>query len=244
MTKLLMTRDCFKLLVSAAVGGIVVTFGALPHRFVRAVIAAQSADAARIEFFEARVRPLMATRCYDCHTDSAKGGLRMDSREALLKGGRRGPAIVIGKPEDSLLIKAVAHTHETLRMPKGASKLSDQEIGDLSQWIKDGAYWPAATEAKNDYLIKPEQKAFWSFQPVRDPAIPTVKGKTGDAPSPVDAFLLAKLEANNLTFNAPADKRTLIRRATFDLTGLPPTPEEVDAFLADKSSDAFAKVVD
>jgi cytochrome c553 len=244
MTKLLMTRDCFKLLVSAAVGGIVVTFGALPHRFVWAVKASQSADAAKIEFFEARVRPLIATRCYDCHTDSAKGGLRVDSREAMLKGGRRGPAIVIGKPEESLLIKAVAHTHETLRMPKGALKLNAQEIGDLSQWIKDGAYWPAATAAKNDYLIKPEHKAFWSFQPVHNPAVPTVKGKTGNAPTPVDAFLLAKLEANNLTFNAPVDKRTLIRRATYDLTGLPPTPEEIDAFLADRSSGAFAKVID
>jgi len=244
MNKLLITRDRFKSLVLAAVVGIVLTFGALPHSFVLTVEATQSADAAKIEFFETKVRPLMAARCYDCHTDSAKGGLRVDSREALLKGGRRGPAIVIGKPEDSLLIKAVAHTHETLRMPKGAPKLSDQEIGDLSQWIKDGAYWPAATEAKNDYLIKPEQKAFWSFQPVRNPTIPTVKGKTGEAPNPVDAFLLAKLEANNLTFNAPADKLALIRRATFDLTGLPPTPEEIDAFIADRSSDAFAKVID
>src|SRR5262245_66333926 len=97
MTKLLMTRDCFKLLVSAAVGGIVLTFGALPHRFVWANKATQSADSAKIEFFEARVRPLIATRCYDCHTDSSKGGLRMDSREAMLKGGRRGPAIEIGR---------------------------------------------------------------------------------------------------------------------------------------------------
>src|SRR5262245_15947953 len=203
MNKLLMTRDCFKLLVSAAVGGIVLIFGALPHRFVRAVKAAQSADAAKIEFFEAKVRPLLATHCYDCHADSAQGGLRVDSREAMLKGGRRGPAIVVGKPEESLLIKAVAHTDETLRMPKGAPKLSDQEIGALSQWIKDGVHWPAA--ANHDYLIKPEHKAFWSFQPVSNPAIPTVKGKTGDTPIPVDAFLLAKLEANNLRFSAPAD---------------------------------------
>jgi Planctomycete cytochrome C len=130
MNKPLMTRDCFKLLVSAAVGGIVVTFGALPHRLVRADKAMQSADSAKTEFFEAKVRPLIATRCYDCHTDSSKGGLRVDSREAMLKGGRRGPAIVIGKPEERLLIKAVAHTHETLRMPKGAPKLNDQEIGD------------------------------------------------------------------------------------------------------------------
>src|SRR5215510_8024750 len=185
MNKLFITRDRFKLLALAAFGGIVVTFGALPHRLDWAVKATQSADASKIEFFEAKVRPLLATRCYDCHTDSAKGGLRMDSLEAMLKGGHRGPAIVIGKPEESLLIKAVAHTHETLRMPKGAPKLNDQEISNLSQWIKDGAYWPAATAVKNDYLIKPDQKAFWSFQPVRDPVIPTIKGQTGDAPTPV-----------------------------------------------------------
>src|SRR5215475_6679350 len=197
MRKLLITRDRIKSLVLAAVVGIYLTFGALPHHFVRAAKAAQSADAAKIEFFEARVRPLMATRCYDCHTDSAKGGLRVDSREALLKGGRRGPAIVIGKPEESLLIRAVAHTHETLRMPKDAPKLTDAEINYLKEWIKDGAHWPAVITAKNDYVIKPEQKAFWSFQPVHNPAIPTVKGKTGNA---IDAFLLARLEANNLTF--------------------------------------------
>src|SRR5215475_2982639 len=100
MNKISAPRDRFKLLVLAAVGGTVVTFGALPHHFVRAVKAAQSADAAKIEFFETKVRPLMATRCYNCHTDSANGGLRVDSREALLKGGRRGPAIIIGRPED------------------------------------------------------------------------------------------------------------------------------------------------
>src|SRR5262245_64881173 len=101
MNKISAPRDRFKLLVLAAVGGTVVTFGALPHLFVRAVKAAQSADAAKIEFFEARVSPLMATRCYDCHKDSAQGGLRVDSRQEVMKGGRRGPAIVIGKAEES-----------------------------------------------------------------------------------------------------------------------------------------------
>jgi mono/diheme cytochrome c family protein len=236
-----MNRDSIKLLVLAAIGGLAVVFAISPHRFVRAVKAAQATDAAKIDFFESKVRPLLATHCYDCHTDSANGGLRVDSREALLKGGKRGSAIVVGKPEESLLIKAVAHTHETLRMPKDAPKLTDAEINHLIQWIKDGAHWTAATAAKNDYLIKPEHKAFWSFQPVRNPAIPTVKGKTTNA---IDAFLLAKLEANNLTFNPPADKRTLLRRATYDLTGLPPTLAEIDAFLADKSPDAFANVID
>jgi mono/diheme cytochrome c family protein len=194
---------------------------------------------ARDDFFESRIRPVLATNCYDCHTDATKSGLRVDSREALLKGGNRGAAIVIGKPEESLLIRVVKH--ETLQMPKGGAKLKDNEIADLSQWIKDGAYWPATATVKNDYRIKPEHQTFWSFQPVRNPVVSTVKGQTNNA---IDAFLLAKLEANHLTFNAPADKRTLLRRATFDLTGLPPTPEEVDAFLRDNSPDAFAKVVD
>ncbi len=232
-------RDCIKLLVLVAIGGIAITSIISPHRLGRVVKAAQATDAAIIEFFESKVRPVLATSCYDCHTASANGGLRVDSREALLKGGNRGPGIVIGKPEESLLIKAVAHTHEMLRMPKDAPKLTDAEINYLIQWIKDGAHWPPAT--KNEYLIKPEHKAFWSFQPVRNPAIPTIKAKTSNA---VDAFLLAGLEAKNLTFNAPADKRSLLRRATYDLTGLPPAPEEMDAFLADKTPDAFAKVID
>jgi cytochrome c553 len=202
--------------------------------------AAQPTDDAKIEFFESRIRPVLATSCYDCHTDAAKGGLRVDSREALLKGGQRGAAIVIGKPEESLLIKAIAHTHESLRMPKGAAKLKEEEIADLSQWIKDGAVWPQTT-AKNSYLIKQEHKTFWSFQPIRNPAVPIVKGVTNN---PIDAFLLAQLEAKGLTFNPPADKRTLLRRVTYDLTGLPPTSEELRAFIDDTSPDAFARVVD
>ncbi len=198
-------------------------------------------DAAKQEFFEARIRPLLATSCYDCHTEGAKGGLRVDSREALLKGGRRGAAIIPGHPETSLLIKAVSHSDEKLKMPKGGAKLKDEELAALSQWIKDGAVWPATATVKNDYLIKPEHKAHWSFQPLGNPTVPTGKGKTNN---PIDAFLLAKLEANNLSFNLPADKRTLLRRVTYDLTGLPPTYEEIAAFLADNAPDAFAKVVD
>lgn len=202
---------------------------------------AQEQPAAQSDFFEARIRPLLATHCYDCHTDAAQGGLRVDSRAALLKGGARGPALVPGQPDASLLLQAVRHTHATLRMPKGADKLPEKEIAALTQWIKDGAVWPAAVKASNDYLIKPAHKTFWSFQPVGKPSLPTVKGATKN---PVDAFLLAKLEAQGLSFNPPADKRTLLRRATFDLTGLPPTPAELDAFLADNAPDAFAKVVD
>ena len=203
--------------------------------------AGQANEAANAEFFETKIRPILATACYECHTESAQGGLRVDSREALLKGGKRGAAIIIGRPEESLLIKAISHSDEHLKMPKGSAKLKAEQLAALSQWIKDGAYWPAAIVVKNDYLIKPEHKAHWSFQPLGNPVIPTVKGKTNN---PIDHFLLAKLEAKGFAFTLPADKYTLIRRATYDLTGLPPAPEEIDAFLADKAPDAFAKVVD
>ncbi|MBI1763272.1 MAG: PSD1 domain-containing protein [Acidobacteria bacterium] len=196
---------------------------------------------AQTEFFEQRIRPLLAAHCYDCHADAAKGGLRVDTRAALLKGGQRGPAIVSGDPANSLLLQAVNHTHATLRMPKGGAKLSDAEIADLTRWIKGGAPWPVTLATKNEYLIKPEHQAFWSFQPVRRPAVPAVKGATNN---PVDAFLLAELEAKGLSFNPPADKRTLLRRVTFDLTGLPPPPAEMEAFLADRAPDAYAKVVE
>jgi hypothetical protein len=209
-----------------------------------AVTTAQQApdsSPAQTEFFEQRIRPLLAAHCYDCHADTAKAGLRVDSRAALLKGGKSGAAIVSGDPERSLLLQAVNHTHATLRMPKGGAKLSDKEIAHLTRWIKEGAYWPATVATKNDYVIKPEHQAFWSFQPVRPSVVPTVKGATHN---PIDAFLLAELEAKGLSFNPSADKRTLLRRVTFDLTGLPPTPAEMEAFLADRAPGAYAKVVE
>ena len=203
--------------------------------------AAQSSDAAKNDFFETKIRPILAMACYDCHADAAKSGLRVDSREALLQGGKRGAAIIPGKPDESLLIKAVNHSDENLKMPKGGAKLKDSDIAALSQWITDGAFWPMNTALKNDYVIKIEHKNHWSFQPISTPKIPSVKGKTNN---PIDHFLLAKLEAKGLNFNSPADKRTLLRRATYDLTGLPPSYEEISAFLADNSPGAFAKVVD
>ncbi len=214
-----------------------------------AIFAGAGSSAARYDeagdFFESRVRPLLAANCYDCHTDAAKGGLRVDSREALIKGGKRGPTIVPGKPEESLLIASVNHTSADLKMPKGAGKLKPEEIADLTKWVKDGAVWPAANVAKNsgDYVIKPESKNFWSFHPARQSVIPEVKNKTL-VNNPIDNFVLAKLELKGLTYDPLADKRALIRRATYDLTGLPPTPEEIEAFVADRSPGAFAKVVD
>ncbi|HXJ43160.1 MAG TPA: PSD1 and planctomycete cytochrome C domain-containing protein [Bryobacteraceae bacterium] len=184
----------------------------------------------------------MASRCYDCHTDAKSGGLRLDSRESMLSGGKSGPAIKPGDPDNSLLIQAIRRTHARLKMPPGA-KLEDAQIEAIATWIKNGAGWPAGPAKPVSYVITKEQRDFWAFRPVSAPPIPAVKNAKWVRDS-IDNFILSKLEEKGLAPVQPAAKRTLIRRATLDLTGLPPTPEEVDAFVADKSPDAYAKVVD
>lgn len=203
------------------------------------------------DYFETRVRPILAATCYDCHTDDEKGGLRLDSRAALLKGGDTGPAIVPGDPDASLLIQAVRQLPGKPKMPKGkAPKLQDGDIAVLVEWIRAGAPWPtsaagaappAATAGSKP--ITAEQRAFWSFQPLHATAPPSVT-RTDWPATDIDRFVLAALERAGLTPVGTASKRTLIRRATLDLTGLPPTWEEIEAFEKDSSSDAFAKVVD
>lgn len=190
------------------------------------------------EFFEKNVRPVLARQCLACHSSSASpmGGLRLDSREALLKGGSRGPAVIPGKPAESLLLKAV-HQSGSLRMPP-SGKLKDAEIAALTEWIKMGAPWGAAARAS-----KEPPKKYWAFVPAHEPPLPEVRN-TSWVKSPLDRFILSALEAKGLHPAPPADKRTLIRRATFDLTGLPPTPLEVRAFLEDNRPEAFARVVD
>jgi cytochrome c553 len=204
---------------------------------------------AALDFFEKRVRPLLAARCYSCHgpDSKARGGLRVDSLAGLLRGGDHGPALQPGKPEDSLLISAVNHGDVVKMPPK--TRLPPQEIADLTAWVKMGAPWPDAVaqtgsvEASGKPLFTAEQRNFWAFQtPVRPP-VPAVRDRSWPR-SPLDAFILAKLEEKGLRPAPPADRRTLIRRATFDLLGLLPSPEEVDAFLADGSPDALAHVVD
>jgi len=201
------------------------------------------------DFFETRIRPVLALHCNSCHTTSQLGGLRVDSRDALIKGGKTGPAIVAGDPDRSLLITAVRQTDPKLIMPMGGAKLKDSEIQDLAVWIKAGAKWPdgpapvIAAPKAGQYVITAEQRAFWSFQPLRKPEIPAVKN-TKWAKTDIDRFVLAKLEREGLTPVRLADRRTLIRRANLDLTGLPPTPEEIKAFENDKSPDAYAKVID
>ena len=194
------------------------------------------------DFFESKVRPLLASKCLVCHSESARAGLRLDSRAALLKGGKSGPAIVPGDPTQSLLIQAVAHRHATLRMPP-AGELEPQQVGDLEKWVRDGAAWPESTVTKSTFALTPEQKKFWSFQPIRKPALPEV-GDPAWTRNPIDRFVLAKLQEKSLTPGKKADRATLIRRVAFDLTGLPPTPEQTRAFEQDRAANAFEKVID
>ena len=200
----------------------------------------------QLEFFENRVRPLFVTHCAECHGEgNVKGGLRINSGDAVRRGGDSGPAIVPGKPDESLLIEAVGHRGDIKMPPK--QKLADAEIATLRRWVEIGAPWPAdnadAKAATTPFTISPEQRSFWSFQPVRDVTIPVVKDETWPAGT-LDRLVLARLEAAGLKPSPSADKRTLIRRVTFDLIGLPPTAEEIDAFVADERSDAWDRLVD
>jgi mono/diheme cytochrome c family protein len=204
-------------------------------------------DPALVEFFEGKVRPVLETHCINCHGPTKqKAGLRLDSRAALIKGGDSGPTIEPGRPEASRLIEAVNHSADLQMPPKG--KLKGPEVEALSKWVRDGAVWPEATAevrtASNvGPIITPQDRAFWAFRPVENPPIPGVKDESWPKGA-IDRFVLEQLEAKGLRPVASADRRALIRRATFDLIGLPPTPEEVEAFVGDESPEAFAKVVD
>jgi len=205
-------------------------------------------DPAKVEFFEKKIRPLLAAECYTCHSASTKAasGLRVDDRNGLLAGGDRGEAVVPGKPEESLLIQSVGHLEDAPKMPP-KKRLSDEQVADLTRWIAEGAAWPseevAPTQGSSDEKYAKLRAEHWAWQPLKAAPVPEVRDASwprGD----VDRFLLAALEREGLAPSGDADRTTLIRRASFDLTGLPPTPEEVSAFLADESPDAFAKVVD
>jgi hypothetical protein len=201
-----------------------------------------------MEFFESKIRPVLVDSCYPCHSQQSakiKGGLLLDTRDGLLKGGDTGPAIKPGDVENSLLIKAVRYTDDDLRMPPKNKKLAAAQIADLEAWVKMGAPDPRTAQSglSKAESIREKARTHWAFQPIRKPNVPSVKHNRW-VRTPVDNFILAGLEAAKLTPSPRADKRTLIRRATFDLTGLPPTPAEVAAFTSDSSPDAFAKVVD
>ena len=179
--------------------------------------------AAQLDFFENKIRPVLVDNCYKCHSSLAekvKGGLLLDTKDGLLKGGDSGPALVPGDPEKSLLIHAIRYTDPDLQMPKD-KKLPDDVIADLTAWVKMGAPDPR-TEAARKWVDSATNH--WAWQPVKPVAIPEVSDPAW-CQTPVDRFVLAKLDENGLKPNPPADRRTLIRRASFDLIGLPPTPE-------------------
>ncbi len=200
-----------------------------------------------LAFFEKRIRPLLAEKCYACHSAEAQeleGELLVDSRATLRRGGATGPAVVPGSLEQSLLIQAVRYEQPELQMPPDG-KLSAAEIADLERWVKSGAPDPrsSATKHAGKQIDVAAAREFWSLRPITDPAVPTPKN-TAWPRTDIDRFILAALEAQGLAPASDADKRVLLRRATYDLLGLPPTPEELAAFLADSSEDAFSRVVD
>ena len=224
--------------------------GVFPALFLSpATRAADSGPADGIAFFESKIRPLLIEHCLECHSidTKQKGGLLLDSRAGWQSGGDNGPAIMPGDPEKSLLIRAVRHADRDLLMPP-KNKLSDTEIAALAQWVAMGAPDPretpvlATAKAKSEHS-KPDGSKHWAFQPPVNPPVPVVRD-ADRVRTPVDAFLLARLEKAGLTFSPDADRATFLRRATLDLTGLPPTPEAVAAFLNDTRPDACERLID
>jgi mono/diheme cytochrome c family protein len=204
------------------------------------MFAAQAASAD----FARDIQPLLADRCFSCHGEKKQeSGLRLDRRADALKGGDHGPAVVPGKPAQSVLLQAVTGTHaEVAKMPKKGEALTADQIASLRTWIEQGATWPETQTAKADAK---DPTKHWAFQAIKRPEPPKLGSKTRKlARSPIDQFVFQRLEQEQLAPSPEADRVTLIRRLSLDLTGLPPTPEEVDAFVADKSPNAYEKVVE
>src|SRR5260221_7174841 len=199
-------------------------------------------------FFETKVRPILSESCFRCHGEKKqRGDLRLDSLAAALEGGGRGPALVPGNAAKSSWINACGPEDKALKRPEEKKWLREQ-IDILTKWVNGGAPWPGAAKVvdgprKGEFVISDRDRAHWSLQAVKRPAVPAVKNLSW-IKNPIDAFVLAQLEAKGLTPNLPASKQELLRRVTYDLTGLPPTPAEVEAFLADARPDAYEKLVD
>jgi hypothetical protein len=209
-------------------------------------------DPKQIEFFEKKVQPIFKETCYKCHSVEAKkvkGGLTLDTKEGLAKGGETGKAVTPGDPEKSLMITAISYKDPDLQMPPKGEKLTPQQIADLTEWVKMGAPDPrksssAAVQTKLSGLTD-KARGHWAYQPVKKPAIPVVKNRAWCL-TPVDAFVVQKIEEKGMAPSPATDKETLLRRATFDLIGLPPTPKEMNEFISDPAplQVALAKVVD
>ena len=203
--------------------------------------------AEQLEFFATQVAPVLHAHCFSCHGGEAKiqGNLRLTSREAIRQGGESGPAVNLDKADESLLLEAI--NYKSLEMPpKG--QLPPEQIDILTRWVKDGLPWSdeaiaAAAKAHGPPQVDAKARNFWSFRPLASPAIPIVKDKSW-VRNPVDAFVLAKLETHGARPAPLASKASLLRRAYYAITGLPPTPEEIDAFTADDSPGAYEKIVD
>jgi mono/diheme cytochrome c family protein len=206
------------------------------------VESATASNGSKAKFFEDNVRPVLAFQCFTCHTTSAMGGLKLDTREAMLKGGKSGPALAPGDPEKSLLISAVRRTNPALMMPKNGSALTPAQIADLENWVRDGAVWPDAPQQPK-FSMTEAQRNLWSIRPLKKPEIPKIRDSAW-ALNDVDRFIFSKLESQNLKPAPVATRRELLRRASYDLLGLPATYQEVTAFEADKSPNAWEKVID
>ena len=194
------------------------------------------------EFFAGKIQPVLVQKCLGCHAETPQGGLRLDTREALLKGGKSGPAMVPGNAAESLLIQAVSYDHALKMPPTGA--LPAETVAHFEQWIDDGAVWPdAVSAAVPEYAVSAEHRAHWSFQPIANAPVPQLAGRRTGA-NAIDRFIAAKLREKSLKPSPLAGRRTLIRRLTYDLTGLPPSRAEVEAFAADASPGAYAKLVE
>lgn len=193
----------------------------------------------QIEYFEKHVRPVLVEKCVSCHGDKKQqGGVRLDSRTAMDQAS----ALVPGKPGDSRLVQVIKYSNDDIRMPP-SGKMPDDQIAAITKWIEMGAPWPQGDGDAKAMNKAADSANHWSFQPILDPPVPTVKA-TDRVRDPIDAFVIAKLEENQLTLSDPADKATFIRRATLDLWGIPPKYEEVQAFLADTSPEAVPRLID
>jgi len=215
---------------------------------IAAAAQAQDATKEQTDFFETKVRPVLSENCYRCHSADAgkdKGGLMLDTREGMTKGGESGPAVVPGDPGKSVLIKAIGYLDPDLQMPPKGEKLSAAQIADLTAWVKMGAPVPASAAAIKSKLsgLTDKARGHWSYRPMQVPKIPINKNQQW-CRTPVDCFILQKHEAAGIVASPDADRETLLRRASFDLIGLPPSPQEIEAFLADKSPQAWANVID
>lgn len=222
----------------ALLAGIILILNAYSHAQLAAQSTTDRFSKEQIEFFEKRVRPVLAANCFRCHgAKTQEAGLRLDSRASVLKGSDGGPVVKPGQPAESVLLRAISYESDLQMPPKGV--LPPNSIAALFQWVRMGLPWPA-DQVKARHDDGPEH---WAFQPVSSPELP--QNEIGQrSPTAIDWFVTAKLNNVGLLPSPPADRRTLLRRATFDLIGLPPKPEEIDAFLADTSPIAFAKVVD